>query len=120
MDRKKELIKVRGYQVAPTEVEGALLYHPDIIEAAVIGIPAARDVDGEAPRAYVTKRQGANLAAEDVHSFLRERLAGYKQCTGGIVFMENIPKSLSGKKLKRVLREEAKKELGLADRGPSL
>lgn len=97
--------------MAPTEIEAALLFHPDVVEAAVIGIPAARDADGEVPRAYLTLREGSSVTAEDVHGFLRERLAYYKQCAGGIVFMDDIPKSLSGKKLKRVLREEVKKEL---------
>jgi len=107
-ERVKELIKVRGFQVAPAELEGVLTAHPDIIDAAVIGIKVANDV--ELPRAYVVRRPGKTLTEEQVQTHMKERLTGYKQLTGGVVFLESIPKLPSGKILKRVLREEAKKE----------
>lgn len=111
VDRKKELIKVRGFQVSPSEIEGALMTHPDIIEAAVIGIAAEKQSDGEEPRAYLNLREGSSLKQADVQEYLAQRLARYKHCTGGIVIGKEIPKSMSGKQLKRVLREQAKKEL---------
>lgn len=121
MNRKKELIKVRGFQVAPIELEGALLTHADIVDAAVIGVPAKKLSDGEAPRGYVVVRpeMKGKVSREEVGRHMRERVAGYKQLTGGIVFVESIPKTASGKILKRVLKEQAVEEMkaeGMRDR----
>ena len=116
VDRKKEMIKVRGFQVSPSEIEGVLLTHPDIIDAAVIGIRAAKLSDGEEPRAYITLRQGSTLDQSGVHDLLKERLTRYKHCTGGIVIGKEIPKSMSGKKLKRLLVEQANREIALEGR----
>ena len=114
VDRKKELIKVRGFQVAPPEIEGLLLQHPGIVDVAVIGVPAADPRDGEVPRAYVVRRPGsADAAALDekgVRAYVEPKLAGFKRLVGGVRFVEAIPKNASGKILKRILREEAKKE----------
>lgn len=113
VDRKKELIKVRGFQVAPPELEAVLLSHPFIVDAAVIGISFPGS-DTEYPRAYVVRRPGdggANLTEEEVQKYLLDRLARYKALTDGIKFVESIAKNPSGKLLKRVLREEAKKEI---------
>ncbi|KAK5121310.1 hypothetical protein LTR85_005476 [Meristemomyces frigidus] len=113
VDRKKELIKVRGFQVAPSELEGVLLAHPGIVDVAVIGIPAATaDFGSEAPRAYVVRRAGMSVEEGDVHAWVEERLARYKRLEGGVKFVEGIPKTASGKILKRVLREEVKREMG--------
>ena len=108
VDRKKELIKVRGFQVAPNEIEGVLLSHPRIKDVAVIGVD--RGEKGELPRAYVVTAPGQSLREEEVRSWVGERLARYKQLEGGVKFVESIPKTASGKILKRVLREEAKME----------
>ncbi|KAK3676144.1 hypothetical protein LTR78_003894 [Recurvomyces mirabilis] len=114
VDRKKELIKVRGFQVTPPELEGLLLDHSGIVDAAVIGVPAPQEKDGELPRAYLVRRPGGDgkLTEQEVHAYMQEKLASYKQLTGGIVFSDAIPKNASGKILKRVLREQAKKEMG--------
>lgn len=112
VDRKKELIKVRGFQVAPNEIEGVLLSHPKIKDAAVIGIPDHK-AGSELPRAYivVAPETEGSLTEEEVKSWVGERLARYKGLSGGGVrFVESIPKTASGKILKRSLREEAKKE----------
>ena len=66
----------------------------------------------EAPRAYVVRREGDKPSTNAVHSYMKERLASYKMLQGGIVFVDVIPKTASGKILKRVLREQAKKEMG--------
>ncbi|KAF2404608.1 4-coumarate-CoA ligase-like protein, partial [Trichodelitschia bisporula] len=111
VDRKKELIKVRGFQVAPAELEAVLLHHPSIVDAAVIGVqpdPTA----SELPRAYVVPRPGAAVTVEDVRKFSQERLARYKNLDGGVVFVQEIPKNASGKILKNLLRDRAKRELG--------
>lgn len=87
-----------------------LLGHPDVVDAAVIGLPAPRNSDAELPRAYIVRRPGSNITEADVHKLIAERLASYKKLTGGVKFVEEVPKSASGKILKRVLREEAQKE----------
>ncbi|KAG0645547.1 Acyl-ligase [Hyphodiscus hymeniophilus] len=114
VDRKKELIKVRGFQVAPFEIEGVLVSHPHIVDAAVIGVQLPGQED-EHPRAYLVKSsslEAATLTVEEVKSFVASRLAKYKTLTGGVKFVEAIPKNASGKVLKKVIREIAKKEIG--------
>ena len=114
VDRKKELIKVRGFQVAPLEIEGVLLGHPAISDAAVIGVYASHK-DGELPRAYVVRRAGSegNLTEAEVRRYMSEKLAKYKDLTGGVRFVDAIPKNATGKILKRVLKEEAQAEIKL-------
>ncbi|KAF2472767.1 acetyl-CoA synthetase-like protein [Lindgomyces ingoldianus] len=118
VDRKKELIKVRGFQVAPPELEAVLLSHPSIVDAGVIGISVpTRDI--QLPRAYVVQRDDTNdLTEEDVIAFAAERLAKYKRLDGGVRFVESIPKTASGKILKRTLREWAGREVGKHCLGP--
>ncbi|KAF2132772.1 4-coumarate-CoA ligase-like protein [Dothidotthia symphoricarpi CBS 119687] len=118
VDRKKELIKVRGFQVAPAELEGVLLSHPDISDAAVIGIPAggtgarAGDAGSELPRAYIVVKHGSLVREVDIQAYMKEKLAGYKQLVGGVKFVDAIPKNASGKILKKDLKEMARKETG--------
>jgi acyl-coenzyme A synthetase/AMP-(fatty) acid ligase len=105
---------VRGFQVAPPEIESVLLSHPLIVDAAVIGIRTTTGGDGELPRAYVVKRgveESKALGEKEVKEWCAERLARYKELTGGVRFVEAIPKNASGKILKRQLREEAEKEM---------
>ncbi len=119
VDRKKELIKVRGFQVAPPELEAILLGHPNIVDAAVIGVPA-NEFEGELPRAYVVRRPGiepTELREDLVKAYVAEKLIKYKRLDGGVKFVDSIPKNASGKILKRFLREEAKKEMAS---GPKL
>ncbi|KAJ5787876.1 AMP-dependent synthetase/ligase [Penicillium paradoxum] len=113
VDRRKELIKIRGFQVAPPEIEAVLLSHPQIVDAAVIGItfPGA---DIEYPRAYVVRRpgdSGKNISESEVQQFVLKNLSKYKALTGGVKFVGSIARNPSGKILKRVLREDAKKEI---------
>lgn len=116
VDRKKELIKVRGFQVAPPELEAVLLSHPLIMDAAVIGVSFKGDEKDniERPRAYVVRQPVAaaqKLTEKELQEFAGARLAKYKYLTGGVKFVDAIPKNPSGKILKRVLREEATKEI---------
>lgn len=104
VDRLKELIKVKGYQVAPAELEALLLTHPGIADAAVI--PVADDEAGERPKAIVVARDG--LTAAEVVAFVESQVVHYKRLAA-VAFVESIPKSPSGKILRRVLvaRERA-------------
>ncbi|KIW13292.1 hypothetical protein PV08_08480 [Exophiala spinifera] len=107
VDRKKELIKVRGAQVAPAELEALLLEHPQIVDAAVIGIKTP--TDDEDPRAYVVLAPNATTTAEDVVKYVNTRVSKIKHLTGGVVFIDAIPKNPSGKILRRQLRDRAAK-----------
>jgi acyl-CoA synthetase (AMP-forming)/AMP-acid ligase II len=105
VDRKKELIKVRSFQVAPPELEGLLLGHPDIVDAAVIGVPGEDDT--ELPRAYVVRRPGSDekaLTEEDAKEWVASKLARYKRLEGGVRFVDAIPKNASGKVRKRTIQ----------------
>lgn len=103
---------MRGHQVAPIELEGVLLGHPNIVDAAVVGVPSS-DGQDEVPRAYVVLAPGShgNVDEKLVKEHMSKRLARYKNCDGGVVFVPNIPKTASGKILKRVLREQAVREM---------
>ena len=104
-DRLKELIKVKGFQVAPAEVEAELLVLPGIADAAVIGVPD--DDAGEVPMAFVVLSAGATTDTAAIQTSLRKRLASYKVPTR-IEFIDAIPKSAAGKILRRVLRDRNK------------
>jgi long-chain acyl-CoA synthetase len=104
VDRKKDMIICSGYNVYPNEIDEVLFGHPLIVEACAIGVPD--EYRGETIRACVVKAPGADLAAEEVISFCRERLAAYK-VPKEIVFLDALPKSTVGKILRRELREAA-------------
>lgn len=100
--------------MAPPELEGVLLSHPLITDAAVIGV--VRETNGsELPRAYIVRRpgdEGSKLDEKQVNEWMAGKLASYKRLDGGVVFLDAIPKNASGKILKRVLRDMAAVELG--------
>lgn len=111
---RQELIKVRGFQVAPPELEAVLLSHPMVLDAAVIGVPAVSAVDGESPRAYVVVGQkdssssslSPSVTEAELREYVASRVAKYKALNGGIAFVDELPKTASGKYLKRYLREQ--------------
>ncbi|TEA21902.1 Acyl-CoA ligase azaF [Colletotrichum sidae] len=108
VDRKKELIKVKGNQVAPAELEALLLERPDVTDVAVIGVT----IDGEEfPRAYVVRSPGTIATGEEIAKWLEERVSKHKRLRGGVAFTNEIPKNPSGKILRKILREQAKKEV---------
>jgi len=100
-DRIKDMIVSGGENIYPAEVENALLAHPGLVDAAVIGVPD--DTWGEAVKAVVVKAPGEEVTAEELVEFCRERLAGYK-CPKSVDFAEALPRNPSGKLLKRELR----------------
>lgn len=101
-DRLKELIKVKGHQVAPARLEGVLKEHPQVVDCAVIGVPD--EEKGEAPRAFVVRGPGSKLDEAALQEFLSTRLARY-EAVRDVVFVNEIPKSPSGKLLRRLLRD---------------
>jgi len=103
VDRLKELIKYKGFQVAPAEIEATLVSHPGVADAAVIGLPDPEA--GELPMAFIIPAD-PKPSEEDIKAFLSETLASYKQ-VHRIEFVEEIPKSASGKILRRLLRDQA-------------
>ncbi|KAH9006616.1 AMP binding protein [Lactarius hatsudake] len=122
VDRKKELIKYKarildhvGFQVPPAELESVLLRHPNIVDAAVIGVEDAAQAT-ELPRAYVVHKAGSANAPksfpQDVQLWIESQVARHKFLRGGVVVLDAIPKSAAGKILRRELRERAKSELG--------
>jgi acyl-CoA synthetase (AMP-forming)/AMP-acid ligase II len=101
-DRVKEMIKVSGFQVAPAEVEAALLAHPGVADCAVYGVPdTAR---GQIPRAAVVRRPGTGVSGPELIEWAGARLAGYKRLSA-VEFVDEIPRTASGKALRRVLVE---------------
>ena len=105
VDRLKELIKYKGFQVPPAELEAVLLRHPDVADAAVIGLPD--DEAGEIPAGYVVLRPGATASPEEIMRFVAGEVAHYKQIRR-LEVIDEIPKSAAGKTLRRVLRESAR------------
>ena len=105
VDRVKELIKYKGFQVAPAELEGVLVEHPQISDAAVIGIPD--DEAGEIPMAYLIAKEGSLVTLESIQNYVSQHLASYKQVRA-FELVDTIPKSPSGKILRRLLRDQAR------------
>ena len=101
-DRLKELIKYKGFQVAPAELEAILLAHPEIDDAAVV--PVSDEEAGEIPKAFVVIQEGSLLTPDEVMGFVADQVASHKKVRA-VEFIDEIPKSLSGKILRRVLRD---------------
>ncbi|KAG2753999.1 AMP binding protein [Suillus brevipes Sb2] len=115
VDRRKELIKYKGFQVAPAELESVLLQHPEVADVAVIGIESKEEAT-ELPRAYITPSRPifsheASSFALGVQDWVSQRVAPHKRLRGGIVIIDQVPKSAAGKILRRELRERAKTDI---------
>jgi acyl-CoA synthetase (AMP-forming)/AMP-acid ligase II len=108
LDRKKEMIKYKGYQVAPAELEALLYEHPAVLDAAVI--PKRHLEGGEIPKALVVLREGFEASPEELMAFVAEKVAPYKKIRE-VEYLTAIPKSPAGKILRRELieRERGKK-----------
>jgi hypothetical protein len=122
VDRKKELIKYKGFQVPPAELEAILLTHPRVADAAVIGVYSASQAT-ELPRAYLVPAASQSssgamdraLLGAEVAEWLKKHVAPHKYLRGGVIIVDTIPKSPSGKILRRELRERARMELAVAE-----
>jgi acyl-CoA synthetase (AMP-forming)/AMP-acid ligase II len=102
VDRVKELIKYKGYQVAPAELEAVLLGHPEIADAAVIGVPE-KETGEELPKAFVVRAPGSELTEQAVMDYMAEKVAPHKKIRS-VEFIETVPKSAAGKILRKDLK----------------
>ena len=112
-DRVKELIKYKGFQVAPAELEGVLAGNDMVEDVAVIGT-YDKSRESEVPLACVVLKEGverSKVSEGKIVTWLSERVAGHKQLRGGVRWVDEVPKSASGKILRRVLKDWLKKEL---------
>ncbi len=103
LDRKKEMIKYKGYQIAPAELESVIMSHPAVADAAVI--PKPDPEAGEIPKAFVVLKENVKVSQEELMSFVEDKVAPYKKIRE-IEFVREIPKSSTGKILRRVLIEK--------------
>lgn len=101
-DRIKDLVKVKGFQVAPAELEEIIRSFPGVSDAAVIGIP--HDYLGESPRAYIVEKPGNTVDAQKVIQYVQSKVSKHKRLVGGVAIIDNIPKNPSGKILRKELR----------------
>ena len=104
------MIKCKGHQVAPAELEAHLLAHPSVNDCVVIGIPSERE--GEVPKAFVVKEEKAKGSDEEIIKSVIEHVekhkSDHKRLRGGVEFIDVVPKSASGKILRRMLRDKEK------------
>jgi 4-coumarate--CoA ligase len=103
VDRLKELIKVKGLQVAPSELEDLIRRHPGVDDVAVVGVPDDRA--GELPRAYVV-RKNRNVLEQSIIDWVAEKVAPHKKLGAGVMFVETLPKNQTGKVLRRELKAQ--------------
>jgi len=103
VDRIKELIKYKGFQVSPTELEALLLTHPDVQDCGVIGIPDEQV--GELPFAFVVKEENSQITEVEIVKYVADRISVHKRLSGGVQFTEQIPRNTNGKIMRRELKQ---------------
>lgn len=112
--RAKDLIKYKGFQIAPAELEQLLLSHEAVADAAVVGIQEGQS-EGEVPCAFIVPTSSVpfngDQVAERLATWMNSKVAPYKRLRGGIRFVESIPRNASGKILRRVLKEQEQKAI---------
>ncbi|KAJ0173593.1 hypothetical protein K1T71_010742 [Dendrolimus kikuchii] len=107
VDRLKELIKYKGFQVAPAELESLLLQHNGVADCGVVGLPD--EVAGELPIAFVVLQPNANVTEKELIDYIASKVSPAKHLRGGVIFLKEIPKNASGKILRKELRKMLKK-----------
>jgi 4-coumarate--CoA ligase len=116
-DRVKELIKYKGFQVPPAELEGKLMENDMVDDVAVIGVQDEQQ-HTEVPRAYIVAAQDkrSNVGEDEARAIVEwtsKKVANHKRLRGGVVFIDEIPKSASGKILRRLLKERSNDDIPL-------
>lgn len=101
-DRIKELIKVKGFQVAPAELEEIIRNYEGVADACVIGVP--HEFYGEVPRAYVVQKNGTTVDSNKLSEYVASKVTSFKKLEGGVALVDAIPKNASGKLMRRQLR----------------
>jgi acyl-CoA synthetase (AMP-forming)/AMP-acid ligase II len=104
VDRKKDLIISGGVNVYPKDIEEVVVTHPDVVEAAVFGIPS--DKWGEAPMGAVVLKRGAAVSAATLKLWVNERVGARYQQLCDVVILAEFPRNAAGKTLKRLMRDE--------------
>jgi len=105
VDRIKEMIKFKGHQVSPVEIELELRRIPGVKDSAVVGV--VDRAAGEIPLAFVVKEAGASVDEQTIKDHVRRHMVSYNELRGGVVFIEEIPRSITGKILRKDLRPRA-------------
>lgn len=102
----QELIKYKGLQISPTEIEAILVSQEQILDAAVIGIPDPNLPGNEIPRAFVVRKGGQHpITVEEINRLVNDQLSAHKRLRGGVEFIDQVPRNPSGKILRRALRD---------------
>lgn len=108
-DRIKELIKVKGFPVAPAELEEVIRNYPGVGDACVIGVP--HEKWGEVPRAYVIPKKSGELDTKKLMEYVASKVVEFKRLEGGVAVVDSIPKTASGKLLRRELKLQYQREM---------
>ncbi|KAL5276831.1 hypothetical protein ACFFRR_002195 [Megaselia abdita] len=107
VDRIKEIMKSKGYHISPSEIEDVVLQLPDVADVCVCGIPDILSVNK--PAAFVIKSVGSNITEQTIITHVSAKMPHYKHLTGGVYFVDELPRTPSGKILRRVVAKEAEK-----------
>lgn len=107
VDRLKEIMKCKGYHVSPTEIEGVILQLSDVVDVCVCGIPDL--IKMNLPAAMVIKTKNSSLKEDEIMKHVEGKLPHYKHLTGGVYFVDELPRTPSGKVMRRVARFDAEK-----------
>ncbi|CAG9788381.1 unnamed protein product [Diatraea saccharalis] len=108
VDRTKELIKVKGNQVSPTEIESIIMEMPEVADVAVVGMPD--HLAGELPKAFVVQKPRGQLTEKQVYDFVAQKLTKYKHLDGGVAFLDAIPRNVAGKIMRNELKVLGRKK----------
>uniref|UniRef100_T1H1B7 AMP-binding enzyme C-terminal domain-containing protein n=1 Tax=Megaselia scalaris TaxID=36166 RepID=T1H1B7_MEGSC len=105
IDRIKEIMKSKGYHISPSEIEELVLEIPEVADICVVGIPDVVTIN--LPAALVIRKNGSTLSQEAIQKYVADKMPHYKHLTGGVYFVDSLPRTPSGKILRRKAKEIA-------------